>query len=72
VSTDNSTAIILVSIATDPTTEFAITFADQLFATAQKLSYPEVTTSVSGMSAFLTLMQESVEVVRLIFSDTFE
>jgi uncharacterized membrane protein YdfJ with MMPL/SSD domain len=61
VSNDSSATIVTLSLNADPTHATTIHFADELSAFVQSKSWDGVQLSVSGISAFLTLMQESVE-----------
>jgi uncharacterized membrane protein YdfJ with MMPL/SSD domain len=61
VSNDSSATIVTLSLGADPTHATTIHFADELSAYVQSQRWDGVEVSVSGISAFLTLMQESVE-----------
>jgi hypothetical protein len=62
ISSDNSSAIVVVSIGVDTTLPEAVLFADEMWIAAQRLRYSGVVVSQSGMASFLTLMQASGEV----------
>lgn len=60
-SNDTSATIVTLTINADPTHTHTIEFADAMSAYVRSQLWDGVVLSVSGISAFLTLMQESVE-----------
>ncbi len=61
VSNDSSATIVTVTINADPTHAHTIEFADAMSEFVRAQQWDDVVISVSGISAFLTLMQASVE-----------
>jgi uncharacterized membrane protein YdfJ with MMPL/SSD domain len=61
VSNDSSATIVTVTINADPTHAHTIEFADAMSEFVRAQQWDGVVISVSGISAFLTLMQASVE-----------